>query len=319
MTRSASERALEQFDQARTAHDETWKIDFGPGITEDLERLAAWAESAEDPVRDFVGGRLDLPEVHALGDRVAAQVDQGPGFAWLRGLPEAPGPLISLVFLAIGLELGETIDVYGRLYEVVDHGESYREKAIPVSQTRESTGMHTDSSNKPVWPRVVALACLRPSPMGGESRLSSAVRAHEVLRSCSPKLLEQLYGDFFRDVVTPGSDRDPQAVRKNVFPIFHDDQSVTLRYMRYWIEKGHERAEVPLTQLQREALDALDEALEDPEHLMTFNMQAGDMLFLDNTRIAHDRTGYVDQGEQPRHLQRMWIDRQRADQPGEPG
>lgn len=318
MTTFTIQRVLERYELARGAHDETWKIGFGPGITEDLQCLDAWAATAEHPLQDFTRGRLDLPEVHALSACVAVQLDRGPGFAWLRGLPEVPEHLTSLVFLAIGLELGETLGAYGRLYDVVDRGESYREQAIPVSQTRESTGLHTDSSNRSVWPRTVALACLHASSGGGETLLSSAVRAHEALRIRTPQLLEPLYGAFFRDVVTPGSDRDPAAVRRNAFPVFHDDRGVTLRYMRYWIEVGHERAGVPLTRLQVEALDALDEALEDPAHLTTFRMSAGDMLFIDNTRIAHGRSGYADQAGRPRHLQRMWIDRQRANSPAVP-
>ena len=252
---------------------------------------------------------MDLPRLVAMGQQVAEQIDRGPGFAWVRGLPETPREVISLAFLAIGLELGETVDVYGRLYDVLDQGESYRDKAIPVSQTRESTGMHTDSSNRAVWPRVVALVCLQPSSNGGGSRLASAVRAHEALRDQSPELLEALYGEFFRDVVTPGSEKDAEAVRRNAFPIFRDRQGVCLRYMRYWIEKGHERVGVPLTAVQRAGLDTLDAALEDPENQICFEMTSGDMFFLDNTKLVHDRSAYVDEGGPQRHLQRMWIDR----------
>jgi len=291
------------------AADSTWRIDLTPEVARDVARLEAWARTVANPTAALQAGLLDLPAVRDLGARVAAELDHGPGLAWLRSpSPLDPG-LTSLLLLAIGLELGESIDVYGRLYDVVDHGGSYRDKPIPVSQTRESTGMHTDSSNAAVWPRVVGLACLQPAPEGGESRLACSALAYETLRARCPELLKVLHGDFFRDVVTPGSDRDPAAVRRNAFPIFRSDGGITLRYMRYWIEKGHERVDAPLTPRQLEALDALDEALEDPANTLSFRMGAGDVLFLDNATVTHGRAAYRDDPDAPRHLVRMWLDR----------
>ncbi len=78
MTEFTSQSVLERYDLAQGAHDETWKIGFGPGITEDLQCLDAWAATAEDPLQDFKRGLLDLPEVHSLSARVAAQIDRGP-------------------------------------------------------------------------------------------------------------------------------------------------------------------------------------------------------------------------------------------------
>lgn len=86
-----------------------------------------------------------------------------------------------------------------------------------------------------------------------------------------------------------------------------------MRYMRYWIEKGHERSGIALTRDQIRALDALDEVLESPAHTLRFKMNKGDMLFIDNTRVAHDRDAYVDDGNTARRLLRLWIDRPRPD------
>ena len=50
---------------------------------------------------------------------------------------------------------------------------------------------------------------------------------------------------FIRDVVTPGSPRDPPAVRRNAFPVFQrarNPAGIALRFMRDWIEKGPARA-----------------------------------------------------------------------------
>lgn len=301
------------WDAAQMANHPGWQIEIPASIEADLGRLDAWARSVDDPIQALTRGALDLPGVRALAARVATQIDGAAGVAWLRGLPPTtPSAQVSLLYLAIGLELGDPEVTYGRLYDVVDHGDSYRDKPIPVSQTRESTGMHTDSSNKAVWPRVIGLACLQPSAEGGGSRLTSSVRAHAVLRERAPEHLETLYGDFIRDVVTPGSPRDPASVRRNAFPVFQrarNPAGIALRFMRYWIEKGHERAEQPLAAQQHAALGALEDSLEDPAHTLRFRMEAGDLLFLDNTTVAHDRDAYSEDPAAPRHLQRLWIER----------
>ncbi len=51
-----------------------------------------------------------------------------------------------LAFGVLGVMLAPPIDRYGFHYAVADTGESYEEKAIPISKTRASTGLHTDST-----------------------------------------------------------------------------------------------------------------------------------------------------------------------------
>ena len=286
------------------------------GLEDDLETLERWRARASDPVAELRRGLLDTPAICALAEQASQRIRGEPGLAWLRDAPPMSAELLELFYLTVGLEFGETVDTYGRLYTVKDHGGSYKQAAIPVSQTRESTGIHTDSSNIAVWPSVVGLACVRPSPTGGGSRLVSVARASALLRETAPDAFAQLQGKFVRDVVTPGSDRSVEAVRANSFPVLFGENGEQMRYMRYWIEKGHERAGMPLSDAQREAFDALDELLADPSLNLRFELRAGDLLFLDNRAIAHDRDAYVDDPEQPRHLLRLWLEDRPHDAPG---
>jgi alpha-ketoglutarate-dependent taurine dioxygenase len=168
--------------------------------------------------------------------------------------------------------------------------------------------MHTDSSGKRVWPSIVGLACVRQAPVGGGSRLVSAAQAHETLRREHPELLARLYDGFLRDIVTPGSARTPADVAANRFPIFSFAGRLALRYMRYWIERGHERAEEPLDEQALAAFDALDATLARPEHVVAFRMGPGDLLFIDNRTVAHDRDAYEEDPERPRLMLRLWLD-----------
>ena len=317
MTRVAPSEAVRPraWTAASIAQSGAWVFGVPAGADSDVRALEAWADRTEDPSRALDAGCVATPALDGLARALARELDAGSGVGWIRGFAGLPEATLRLVYLKLGLALGPTIDTYGRLYDVKDSGQSYRDKPIPVSQTKESTGMHTDSSGKDVWPGVVGLACVRQAPRGGGSRVVSAAQAHEVLRMRHPEALERLYGSFVRDVVTPGSDRDAGRVAENRFPVFAYRGRLSLRYMRYWIEKGHTRVGEPLSQQDSEAFDALDAALEDPAHVLTLRMEPGDFLFIDNTTTAHDRDAYEDDPVAPRLLLRLWLDRRATPHP----
>ena len=288
---------------------ENWKFTAPPALAADARALSQWAAAVGDPVVSLARGTLDLPSVRGLAAQIAWELDHGMGVAWVRGVPSLDEQVLRLLYLALGLQLGTPIETYGRLYDVADSGASYKNKPIPVSQTRESTGMHTDSSGKNVCPRVIGLLCIRPALRGGNSCIVSAAETHERLRAASPALLERLYRTYVRDVVTPGADRSPEAVAQNRFPVFAWQGRLVLRYMRYWIERGHERAGVPLGPEDKAAFDTLDRELSDKRNVLTFRMEPRDMLFIDNTTSAHDRDAYEDDRAAPRLMVRLWLDR----------
>jgi alpha-ketoglutarate-dependent taurine dioxygenase len=77
--------------------------------------------------------------------------------------------------------------------------------------------------------------------------------------------------------------------------------------MRFWIEKGYEKAKVPVPEGLPEALDTLDRCLEEEDSVANFRLQRGEMLWVDNCTTLHDRTEYVDDPEAPRLLLRQWV------------
>ncbi|HIE76507.1 MAG TPA: hypothetical protein EYG53_08350 [Gammaproteobacteria bacterium] len=239
---------------------------------------------------------------------VIDELRHGMGVAFIRGLGCLDESALRRLYLSIGSCIGNVEDTYGTLYDVTDSGESHLEKAIPVSQTKAGTSIHTDSSRLETHPRWVGLVCIRQAPVGGGSRLTSAVAVHDHLNKIHPELLSRLKRSFHRDVVTPGVIDREAAIEKNVFPIFIEaDDGPTLRYMRYWIEKGHERLGKPLQPIDTEAFDALDETLNNPKFRHDFAMMPGDILFIDNHKVGHDREAYEDDPTAPRLMARLWL------------
>jgi len=286
---------------------EEWRITAPPGLDEDIASLSSWAADRSDPIADLDMQDLDLPRVRYLANQIHQELESGSGVAWVTGIDETDPLALRLLYVATGLHIGRPVGAYGRLYDVVDSGRSYITEAIPVSQTNESTGVHTDSSNKGLCPRFIALLCIRPARVGGGSRITSALQAHESLRRDHPDALASLYEDHIRDLVTPGSTRNSDTIRANAFPVFSAPPGPSFRYMRYWIERGHREAGQPLPPERLRAFDLLDAALEHPDHVVRFRLEAGHMLFCDNTTVAHDRDAYETQTDAPRWLCRLWL------------
>ena len=296
------------FDAATLKSDSTWKMQGSRALIVERTRLGEWAADNSDCIERYQPGMVPLPEVQALAGAIRQRLDNGFGLAWVSGMP-IDGDLraASLLYLAVGASMGEVDETYGRLYDVVDLGESYKNRAIPVSQTRESTGMHTDSSRLNNVPDYVGLLCLRQGDTGGGSRVVSGAQAHQALRRRGEDLLEPLYRDYVRDIVTPGANRHPATIAANRFPIFQYQGALTLRYMRYWIEKGHRISGVPLRDEEIRAMDALDEELSRDKHMFHLKLSPGDMLWVANRVVAHDRDAYTDNPACPRWLQRQWV------------
>src|SRR5262249_39126121 len=82
------------------------------------------------------------------------------------------------------------------------------------------------------------------------------------------------------------------------------------RYLRYWIQAGHEKAGEPLTRAQGEALDRLDQGVNRPPLPARVSLEPGQVYFINNRWILHNRTAFEDhpEPERRRHLVRLWLE-----------
>jgi alpha-ketoglutarate-dependent taurine dioxygenase len=195
------------------------------------------------------------------------------------------------------------------LYDVRDTGQDVRYGAR-FSVTNAESSFHTDASFMAEVVDYVGLLCLKTARSGGRSQLVSGHAVHEELRARRPDLLAVLTQPFHvdrRGGVQPG---EAPTAR---YPVLQaDGQGLLWRYLRYWIEAGHERAGAPLSADQREALDTLDEVLRQPGLRVEFDLGPGEMLFVNNRWLLHNRTAFEDHVEpqRRRHLVRLWLARQ---------
>lgn len=237
-------------------------------------------------------------------------LETGRGFVVLRGLPDRCGPdELRLAYWLVGQMLGQPVaqNVQGTLlYDVKDTGQDVRYGAR-FSVTNAESSFHTDNSFGDDIVDCVGLLCLNPSRSGGLSQMVSGHAIHNHLLAEYPEVLPALYRPFHvdrRGGLRPG---DAPTVP---FPVFSwDGRELLLRYLRYWIEAGHEKVGQPLTAEQHEALDTLDRIAAAPELRAEFALQPGDMYFLNNRWILHNRTAFEDfeEPQRRRHLVRLWL------------
>lgn len=238
-------------------------------------------------------------------------LEAGRGFALLRVPPEkrySPADLQVCYWLIGGL-LGHPVEQNAQgtlLYDVRDTGQDVRYGARFSVTNAEST-FHTDNSFGSGVVDYVGLLCLRPARQGGLSQVVSGYSAHNELLARHSDVLELLYQPWHierRGGLRPGE--TPTAE----YPVLsRDGRGLTYRYLRYWIESGHEKVGRPLSATQRRALDTLDGVLNDPALRVEFALEPGDMFFVNNRWILHNRTAFEDHPEPElrRHLVRLWV------------
>lgn len=266
------------------------------------------------------GRRLDTvepadfrePALAEIARGVRDRLRSGAGFSVLRGLPihgwsdeEA-----SMLYWGLGTYLGGPLpqNRHGdRVYLVQDTGASLQEAR--GSKTNLGMIFHTDSA--PAYagsrPDVLGLLCLRKAVSGGESLVVSGHTAYNALLQNRPELVDELYEDFCFD---RSKETEPGEDPITVAPICTATATgVRIRYNRLHIELGHHLAGRPMRPRQREALDALDSALNDPANQAEFTLDSGDVFFADNHVTLHNRRGFVDapEVEARRCLVRLWL------------
>jgi alpha-ketoglutarate-dependent taurine dioxygenase len=298
----------------------TWRRDTLPN--------ASWYERLPECLLEALSGLLRSAGADLLGVKlseeihrqcrewlrpVADSLEHGPGFV----VVESPAENLddhqrTLLYWLIGQALGLPVvqNVQGTLlYEVCDTGQDVRYGAR-FSVTNAESSFHTDASFCDDVVDYVGLLCLRPARTGGVSQVVSGRTVEQELAAqypCALAILGQAFHVDRRGGAKPGE--GPTAL----FPVLgRDDSGPVFRYLRYWIEAGHAKVGTPLTGAQVEALNALDGVLSDASLRVEFAMRQGEMFFVNNRWVLHNRTAFEDFSEpqRRRHLVRLWLARE---------
>lgn len=239
---------------------------------------------------------------------VRDELEKGRGFAIIES-PKLTPQEAALLYWIVGQGLGRPFaqNVQGTmLYDVRDTGQDLS-KGARFSVTSYESSFHTDNSFGSDVLDYVGLLCLQVAKSGGRSQILSGYAAHNELLAHHRDALETLYQPFHVD--RRGGIREGETPTIDV-PVFQTSREfLIVRYLRYWIEAGHDKVGRPLSEAQRRALDTLDQVLARRELRVEFDLKPGDMYFINNRWTLHNRTAFEDhpEPERRRHLVRLWL------------
>ena len=268
-----------------------------------------WLARVERDARALNGlapADFPLPTWASRIARLSEKLLHGSGFALLRGLPVGRwGPRLSAVaFYGLGVHLGRprTQNAQGHLLgHVRDVGLRSDDPNVRIYQTHERQTFHTDSAD------IVGLLCLQTAKSGGLSALVSSVTLYNELRARRPDLARRLFAPFATD-----RRGEVPAGEKPYFtiPIFNWHAGVLSRSCAAYIDSAQRFADARrLAPEDVLALDLLDALANDPALHLTMALERGDLQFVHNHTLLHDRTAFEDYAEpgRRRHLLRLWL------------
>jgi hypothetical protein len=284
---------------------EEWTYRF---TESDLAELQAATDANEGrDVASITRDDFPLPTFGPVLEKMRDEILNGRGFVLLRGLPVEGRPIAESAtsYWGIGTYLGSARSQNAKghvLGHVRDLGLATADPNVRTYQTTERQHFHTDSCD------IVGLLCLKPAKVGGLSSLTSSTTIYNVMAEQYPDLVWRLFQPFSVD----RRGEIPEGMKPWFdMPVFHDYQGyLSAIYSGTYIRSGQRFPEARrLTVEDLAALDRFDSLAEDQELRLDMTLAPGDIQFVHNHTILHDRTSFVDwdEPEKKRHLLRLWL------------
>lgn len=291
-------------------HESDWRLPISAAALSEIEQVIAILRANPMDIRALCLDDYPLEACRALVRQVRSVLDEGVGMAVLGRLPVERHDKSSLTAIywllssMIARPVAQSFD--GRLlYDVWDTGKK-TDTRVRADLTNQEISWHSDYGfNYP--PPYLGLLVLRVAKEGGLSKAASMMTVHNVLKERRPDLLRRLYEPFHWN--RQGEHPDGDALT-HFYPIFqYRDGVVRSRFNPALVTKGYELVGLKLDELGLEALREAARIMSDEAHHIAFTLEAGEIQYVNNFRLAHLRTDYVDFDEPDlkRHLVRIFL------------
>ena len=233
-------------------------------------------------------------------EKISNELENGYGFIVIRGLDATKyneSQLANLYYL-FSLHMGDSVtqNARGDLLGYVENVGDKIQKMTRVYETNDYLPYHSDLSD------VVGLLSIRKAKQGGLSSIVSSSTVYNRVLELYPEYLGYFYHPAWYDHLG--------EVEPTLSPIFsYFDGKLACRYLRHYIQLGHERRKVPLSQVQIDALNIFDEISHDPILRLDMMLEPGDIQFCNNYCVMHSRSSFEDDENlnKRRKLLRLWL------------
>jgi hypothetical protein len=280
--------------------DSSWIYELKPSQIESLDAALARTKALGRTFPNMRAEHFPIPTLVPMLEGFAQELETGRGFLLLRGLPveRYSEEDINIVYYGIGLNMGLPVrqNPAGHLLGAVMNVGDLNDKNTRVYETNAYLPYHTDPSD------VVGLLCLRKAKSGGLSGLVSAAAVYNEIVEKHPEFLALFYRPFFYAHLG--------EALPSLSPLFSfNEGKLSCRYLRQYIELGHEVRGLPLSRVEIEALDLLDSITHDENVRLDMMLEPGDLQFANNYAVMHSRTEFQDHDDVALHrkMLRLWL------------
>lgn len=294
-----------------------WTLELsGETLTEldaSLRRVLREGKTLSDLQRED----FEAPSFAAQADALRYELHHGRGFILLRGFPIDSYSVeeACILYWGIASHLGQPIRQNRAgdfVFHVRDEGYNFEKQygtiGVRVSRTADAIDFHTDSSAAYAGycPDIVGLLAVQSAKSGGETGIASVYTLHNIIREEHPEYLRRLYQPYYFDRRAELREGESPV---RVAPVFSYDGALSARYFRFNLERGFETAGIPLTIADTDAINFMESCCHRPGVAVRFDMQRGDIQFVNNNFVFHSRTAFEDyeEPERRRHMLRFWL------------
>ena len=281
---------------------------------EELAELRAIAGELPADVSKWLERPLEAmttPRLQARFSELSNELGRGRGFVLIRGLEREDPERLRRMFWVLGNHLGEPTMQNARgevLSEVYDRfAGAPRGIDSRGYESNDELNFHCDGGD------CIGLACVRPSPSGGESGLVSLLAVYNALLEHHPEHLDVLYRGFplysRKEAEADGASTRKASVSNRRLPVFAERSGYVSAFLnRILAEHAATASGVPMSPEEVAALDCLETFANDPDFALRFMLREGDVVFIHNLGVMHRRDRYVDHPdpEKQRLFYRMW-------------
>jgi hypothetical protein len=284
---------------------ETWIHRLSTDEIAEIEAATDAVTASGKTIADITKDDFVLPVFSDTLRATRETLLDGRGFILIRGFPTGRYPIErnATTFWGIGRHLGNPVSQNTRghlLGHVRDVGlVAATNVKARASQSTERQFFHTDGCD------IVGLMCLATAKSGGLSSLVSSMTVYNEMAKRRPDLAERLFEPIAFD--RRGEVRDGEG-EWYAMPVFNDhDGKLSVSFTGRNIGSASRHEDAPAN--PREAIDLFTSVAEEPDLRLDMALEVGDMQFVHNHTILHDRTAYEDwpEPERKRHLLRLWI------------
>jgi hypothetical protein len=284
---------------------DTWIHRLSDGEIAEIDAATEAALATGKDMAAITKDDFPIPTFSRTLDTLRSALLDGRGFVLIRGFPTGQYEIgrNATTFWGLGRHLGKPVSQNTRghlLGHVRDVGlvaaTNFKARA---SQSHERQLFHTDGCD------VVGLMCLATAKSGGLSSLVSSMTVYNEMARRRPDLAEELFKPVAFD--RRGEIRDGEG-EWFAMPIFNDHAGLlSVSFTGRNVDSSQRHADAPRN--PREAIDLFTRIAEEPDLRLDMKLEVGDMQFVHNHTVLHDRTAYEDwpEPERKRHLLRLWI------------